>query len=271
MAILNAFALSTQINKNWDHVYVESDDGHSWGCFGGDSGGVSICSEAGDSAFAECLSHPQLQTIFGFIRYAGITYLADGVCHQAANRILYPANGITVASTRGYGISLGLYGTYGRNTKVPWPRLSHCANVRTGGGSGNQASGQAVLSTIRTKTAQFSDKIRQIYAAAQEHETDEAIIRGQELEAFASMRLGEDFDRGKIAAVAEQQRLLRAKHDQLVQQWERGRLKPDELRAKVRAAISEMASSCETILGPRDFERLFDMPAKDAPDLLNLF
>jgi hypothetical protein len=45
---------------------------------------------------------------------AGITcYLVNGVCHQAANRILLPA-GITVQGARGYSVSSALFGTYGR-------------------------------------------------------------------------------------------------------------------------------------------------------------
>src|SRR5262249_46453945 len=44
----------------------------------------------------------------------GITcYLINGVCHQAANRILLPA-GITVRGARGYEVSEALFGTYGR-------------------------------------------------------------------------------------------------------------------------------------------------------------
>jgi hypothetical protein len=37
----------------------------------------------------------------------------NGVCHQAANRILLPA-GITVRGARGYDVSESLFGTYGR-------------------------------------------------------------------------------------------------------------------------------------------------------------
>ncbi|HEY7840688.1 MAG TPA: hypothetical protein VIC61_03895, partial [Gammaproteobacteria bacterium] len=48
---------------------------------------------------------------------AGITcYAVNGVCHQAANRILYHA-GITVLGARGYGVSESLYGTYGRTPR----------------------------------------------------------------------------------------------------------------------------------------------------------
>jgi hypothetical protein len=50
---------------------------------------------------------------------AGITcYLINGLCHQAANRILLPA-GITVNGVRGYALSNALYGTYGRASA--WP------------------------------------------------------------------------------------------------------------------------------------------------------
>jgi hypothetical protein len=55
---------------------------------------------------ADCIAHPDEK--------AGIKcYLINGVCHQAANRILLPA-GITVNGARGYTVSNALYGVYGR-------------------------------------------------------------------------------------------------------------------------------------------------------------
>src|SRR5512134_1966613 len=90
-----------------DHTYVEcGTGGKGWSCWGGKQGGTRLHSGAGSTKRADEIAQPDER--------AGITcYLINGVCHQAANRILLPA-GITVQGARGYGVSEALFGTYGR-------------------------------------------------------------------------------------------------------------------------------------------------------------
>lgn len=97
MATLRGYAVK-MVGLRWDHTYVRSSDGHRWRCWGRDSGGKEICSGQGDSAVADCLSQPKSQ--------AGITYSVTGVCHQTANRILYPA-GVLVSLAKRYRQSAG--------------------------------------------------------------------------------------------------------------------------------------------------------------------
>ena len=266
MAILSAHTLPTLFNPKWDHTYIESDDGLKWGCFGRDTGGNKICSANGESAFADCLSYPRGK-VSGFPQYAGITYAIDGVCHQAANRILYAAGngGLDVAAAKGYPLSLILYGAYGLGAKVPWPRLSHCANIRASAGSA--PSGGPIVTANKSKSAQLADNIRQIYSQAGPT-TDDSTIARQELEALARVQLGEDYDPKKIAAVAEFQRSWRESQQRLTERLKRGDVSPEGYRAILRQLIAETASHCEAILGDHDFERLFGVPAKDAADLL---
>jgi hypothetical protein len=116
-----------------DHTYVLSSDGYEWGCWGRWQGGAVIvgASGQGDSTVANCLSQANSR--------AGIAYAITGVCHQTANRILYPA-AVTVSNARGYwGASHPLYGVYGRifpawvqNTSMAedWPpRKARCSNT----------------------------------------------------------------------------------------------------------------------------------------------
>lgn len=109
-----------------DHTYVTSDSGHVWPCFGRGSGGTPISSGIGNISKADCLSNP--------LSRSGIAYGITGVCHQAANRILYPS-GATVSKARGYRWSLFSYGTYGNDPRTlspysppsnPWPELASC-------------------------------------------------------------------------------------------------------------------------------------------------
>jgi hypothetical protein len=90
-----------------DHTYVECKGGGvGWRCWGGKRGGKVLRSAVGSTNRADKIARPDEK--------AGIKcYLINGVCHQAANRILLPA-GITVRGARGYAISQALFGPYGR-------------------------------------------------------------------------------------------------------------------------------------------------------------
>jgi hypothetical protein len=113
-------------NVRADHTYAASDDGRVWPCFGRSSGGSPICSGSGNVDRADCLSQPQSS--------AGLVYGVTGVCHQAANRILYPSSKM-VSAARGYRWSVFTYGVYGNDIRTflpyspkhtPWPQLAAC-------------------------------------------------------------------------------------------------------------------------------------------------
>ena len=90
-----------------DHTYVECGTGaKGWGCWGGKTGGNFLRDAPGSTLRADAIAGPKER--------AGITrYLINGVCHQAANRTLFPA-GITVDGALGYTLSVSLFGMYGR-------------------------------------------------------------------------------------------------------------------------------------------------------------
>ncbi|MFA4968243.1 MAG: hypothetical protein WC540_01315 [Sulfuritalea sp.] len=90
-----------------DHTYVQCGTGRkAWGCFGRKVGGTLLRQGPSSTAQADQIAGPD--------ECAGITcYFINGVCHQAANRILYPAR-FTVRGARGYSVSESLYGPYGR-------------------------------------------------------------------------------------------------------------------------------------------------------------
>jgi len=90
-----------------DHTYVKCGTGvRAWACWGGKTGGNPLRSGSGSTNQANAIAEPN--------EHAGITcYLINGVCHQAANRILFAA-GIFVTGAKGYGLSVAIYGPYGR-------------------------------------------------------------------------------------------------------------------------------------------------------------
>src|SRR5690242_17238200 len=93
---LEGYAIRAIALPYGDHTYVRSALGHAWGCWGRSSGGSLICSGTGDWQIADCLSQPNSE--------AGIRYTRTGVCHQTANRILWPAK-IIVSGARGFRAS----------------------------------------------------------------------------------------------------------------------------------------------------------------------
>lgn len=93
--------------KAADHTYVECGTGaRGWKCWGGKTGGDFLRAAPGSTQRAEAVSDPEEK--------AGITcYLINGVCHQAANRILDQSK-ITVDGARGYSLSISLFAVLGR-------------------------------------------------------------------------------------------------------------------------------------------------------------
>lgn len=100
-----------------DHTYATSDQGDAWGCWGRSSGGTAISQGQGNVNEARCIAWPNST--------AGLIYGVTGVCHQTANRILYPAS-ITVSAAKGYWLSSSVYGAYGTDTLTWLARLAYC-------------------------------------------------------------------------------------------------------------------------------------------------
>lgn len=90
-----------------DHTYVMCRSGaKAWACWGNKSGGKPLRDGRGSTRQADAIAGPDEK--------AGITcYCINGVCHQAANRILLPAN-IIVRGARGADLSEIVFGAYGR-------------------------------------------------------------------------------------------------------------------------------------------------------------
>lgn len=108
MGTLVVFTYPTKLFlKAADHTYVECGTGaKGWNCWGGKSGGKKLRCAPGSTLRAD--------TVAGKNERSGITcYLINGVCHQAANRILDQSQ-ITVDGARGYSLSVSIFGVLGR-------------------------------------------------------------------------------------------------------------------------------------------------------------
>jgi hypothetical protein len=144
-----------------DHTYVMcGNGGKAWACWGGKTGGTVLRSGSGSTSQADAIAEPNER--------AGVTcYLINGVCHQAANRILFPA-GIFVTGARGYGVSSALFGPYGRprgplgTCRAPFNQHNGVSGdlpacVTPAGGIGSAAQGSS------TQESTYFDRVSQAY------------------------------------------------------------------------------------------------------------
>ncbi len=249
LALISGYAVAALNLKWWDHTYVRSNDAYAWGCFGRNSAGQLLDSAMGDSSVADCLAKPiQLPRI-----YAGISYGLTGVCHQAANRILYPA-GITVAAAKGYGLSMVTWGTYGRGA---WPQRDQCVQLVS---TQVPALPKGDEPDMQSKT--LSGKVHAIHQRAFNNPAyaDSASVSRAELQALADASLGVQYDQAKIAMIINLQQTLHQEQESLVRQFDGQFLSKKQYLERLNALLHRIYSECEKILGSQDFEKLFGAP-----------
>ena len=85
-----------------------------------------------------------------------------------------------------------------------------------------------------------------------------------EMETMISTFLGDDYDRERVLQVLSAQRLFHREQQRLLAGWHAGELAAPEYVRQVNEAMRLMFSHCADVLGPEDFERLFDCKPGEA-------
>jgi hypothetical protein len=266
MAILSCHAVPALNMLPVDHTFVTSDDGFAWGCFGNDSGGKPLRSANGNSKCANCLSYPQIIALVPQL-YSGLRYGKTGLCHQAANRILF-FTGIDVVGSVGYQWSVARYFTFGIG---PWPELANCATIIA------QASQNPTLQprggSGMKRDAQFSASIQNSYSPETfrklDSQDERLKIKRKELELMAVAYLGEGYDRAKVRDVIEIQLNTDIEQDNLLGKLDDKNLTEEAYANELERLFAHSADACERVLGSQDFEKMFGIRAKDAPRLVD--
>ena len=249
--ILEARSLPAQNAAQWDHTYVATASGLSWGCFGRDSGGQLLISGAGNSAIADCLSYRRLPLSGAngtFIIYAGIVYAATGVCHQASNRILWPAQQLTLPlQTAGYSLSVYFWGVYGLRT---WSEFGHCAqmNVVDGNGSFNQ---QLCL------TAQTADRRSKAMTATSPGAPLSSLESVDDLRRFFHSRLEGEVEEYRIIKIYEIRKLFKERQDVLVGSLLNGEINKEVYLQEFASLSMFCMNSTRALLGEKNFFAVF--------------
>lgn len=117
--------VNNRVLKGADHTYVVAD--YNWGkerfaYHGTTEGGSALLGSYGngDGIVTYCI---------GKIGYpCKVNYGINGVCHQEANRFLYPS-GKTVSKANGYWLFYSLYGGYGESSVAGLAAWSLCKSL----------------------------------------------------------------------------------------------------------------------------------------------
>lgn len=245
-----------------DHTYVTSSDGGVWPCWGRGSAGRLICSRKGSSAQANCLSQTD--------SHAGILYGLTGVCHQTANRILYPAR-VLVSGASGYWASVLAYGTYGTSNLAAlaeWVvRQARCSKI--------SADLRAKALAARAKPAikpapadaalqAYLDKVDTLYtqhartlSLATLADAEPIDFLGEELELMADYRLGAAKAPDSIAALRKAQTDVLQEKKRLNQALIGKKLTADQYARKINQLMAKLMKKSGTLLGKEAHTKLF--------------
>lgn len=232
-----------------EHTYVTSSCGFAWGCWGRSAGGASICSASGNSLIADCLSQPNSR--------AGIRYLVTGVCHQTANRILYPAN-ITVAGTQGYNLSVFTYGEYGARRRT-WPQLRTCCPP------GTVFAGVAPTPLLPLSGGNHLVTANVVRSTADATVAAEEGSNVAEFLALAEKALGHRLEEPDSIRLMEIQQSLHRDQDHLVEMLDADLLTPEEYVEDLNTVLRRAMAECLAALGEERFLRIFG-PAGMMPE-----
>jgi hypothetical protein len=264
---------TTLFAKQADHTYVKCDTGRkAWSCWGGKSGGRELRRGTGATKRADKIAQPDEK--------AGIKcYLINGVCHQAANRILLPA-GIIVRGARGYSISEALFGTYGRVGSWPCNSPFNQYPSETGdlpeciGASLKKTSGQAAEPQVRTVADkldwQYITGVLKIYAQAQTLMKTRSIVPDEALSFhlrlfmyMAEFNLGPMLDKtlaSKLKQVRSRIEKVRVKAETA---FTSEKMKAREFVDAINKATIDFQDEIASFMKPSQYETLFDLKPGD--------
>jgi hypothetical protein len=238
-ATLEGWAVPTLRSSKLDHTYVVSSCGLRWDCRGQGVGGKLLRSGTGNSAIANCLS----QTNSG----AAIQYGVTGVCHQRANRILYPA-GVTVAGCQGYPKSVFTWGIYGL---FPWPERNKCYIATTSTLNTRQVGADAM-----TKIGVYNETVSKIPAEFDKSGDAEA-CRLAELHALVELTLDQPLEKPTFDVLADNQKRLQVAQADLADRFKAGQLRSEDYMSEFAKLMEMSLEANRLILGEDRFKLMF--------------
>lgn len=262
-----------------DHTYVTCGNGSvRWSCWGGKQGGSALRQGGGSTNRANAIAEPDER--------AGITcYLINGVCHQAANRILSPA-GVTVHGAKGYYVSEALYGTYGRPRgflgmcKAPFHRHDHVDGDLQACGEGEErvhfeaeeagaVEKMAALPPDDAGYRRYLERVTGLYAEADmkaltvEPEQSKG-FQMRLFEALVDYKLGASFMASKtgsqIMTIRDETETQRTPIESSL---EAGEMSASEFLERYNALTVQFQHNLGNLLGADEYQRLLELSPDD--------
>lgn len=251
-----------------DHTYVEcGNGGKGWSCWGGKTGGAPLRQGQGSTMRADAIA--------GTKERAGITcYLINGVCHQAANRILLPAR-TTARGARGYGVSEALFGTYGR----PRGFLGMCKapfdqHPSVQGDLPECQAGGPVPAPANARAGDSPDYLDRVLDAYQSAETVLTSARGFDADEWMGFqsrlfslqvehRLGGVVQGRRGPVLLEIRRSFESARREFEEPFENDELGPAELREEFEKASEAFQNNVANALDAIEYQALLDAEPGD--------
>lgn len=287
LSLLKGYKISTGF-LGTDHTYVTSDNpSHAWPCWGRESGGTEICRGYGKYSVADCISQPN--------SWAGIVYGVTGVCHQTANRILYPA-GVTVSKAGGYWASHLAYGTYGTTSLEFFARLAICKASLSTRALKSEASIEPLDTEMRIQSSSIGGPEKEylqrvgalyieqiqtspIFVSATMSEESSSIkksklesfsstitmeekssLLGKELELMIGFRLGDNPDLQITESVLKQQSDFLKEKGKTDNEFYNTDFSIEKYVKEVNDLFGDLLISLPDVLGKDEYQKIFDLP-----------
>ena len=247
-----------------DHTYVMCGTGRkAWSCWGGKTGGTVLRSGSGSTSQADAIAEPNER--------AGVTcYLINGVCHQSANRILFPA-GIFVMGARGYGVSSAIFGPYGR-PRGPLGTCSapfdHHSGV-TGDLPECVARGPGITAAEVAHSAEerrYFGQVSKAYGGIGTFEFQEARMENELVDFMVRLfdyqieyKLGLNFAKGRLGKLRDFRATAEKSRIQLENQFVNQEITVMEFVANSDLEVMSFQKQAANVLKPNEYEALFDL------------
>lgn len=239
-----------------DHTYVECGAGRAWGCWGGKTGGDFLTSGTGSTKRADMIA--DLDGKAGIIRY-----LIDGVCHQAANRVLAPA-GILVSEARGYRLSLAIFGTYGRSSfnmhanvtgdHVDCTAMAPAMAPKDGGAVGSPAHRMSVSDRALVRSNKAYEARYQFVAI---NSLESLNLNVQRYMRDVDILLGGELSHTSLAGLKNAKSNMEVRLQEMDAALVSGYARPTEFVSKFDRLSDEFQDAAGNALSKREYEDLF--------------
>lgn len=238
------------------HTFVSSSCGLAWGCFGRSENGSLLTSGPGSSSRADCLSKNN----------AGILYGITGVCHQAANRISFPAQ-LKAVGAGGYAQSVFTFGEYGRSFPgiKSWEAIKReCSARATSQISFDENISAGSRSTLSDSRYDHDERDHPMVHVSSDEET----LRLVELSGLVERGIGRPLERVKFEELSRIQIRLRERQAEIARRLLLNEITKEEYLTLLDNDLAVASNESEALLGEEDFKRIFGEKA-DAQSLVD--